>query len=309
MGLAYTAVLMIFWVFNMQTTYYPIIIIGSGPAGISNALQLKREGVPSLLIGEETGGCVNNAWLIENLITFPHGISGLELVEKFTEVIERYRLDYLQTTVNQINFTEDQFQVYTSKKKFKCSYLVLATGSRPKKLNVMGETDAFQQEKLFYEVKNLLPEHKSIAIIGSGDVAFDYALNLSQKGNSIKILARSPRIRAVERLQNLVAEKNNIKIIRDFPISQISFNNDNTKVLVSSSNLPNIVVDLVFVAIGRTPNLNLIQNLELLKKELMTTNRFFLIGDLAHPQFRQISLAMGDGIKTAMKLCKIIKKN
>ncbi|MHA1777060.1 MAG: NAD(P)/FAD-dependent oxidoreductase [Promethearchaeota archaeon] len=289
-----------------RENYHSIIIIGAGPAGISTALQLQREGTSYLLIGEEIGGCVKNAFLIENLITFPQGISGKKLCEIFTEIIQNYRLNFKQLRVNRIDFLQNLFQIETRYGKFQSSYLVLATGSQPKKLDVAGESEGFKQQKLYYEIKNINSTQKRIAIIGSGDVAFDYALNLVQKGNEVIILVRSSKIRAISRLQNLVGEKNNIKIQLNFPISNISLKNEQIRIFSSSAkHLPYFEVDLIIVAIGRIPNSFLIEKyLKTQKNELFQSRRLFLIGDLVHPQYRQISLSMGDGIKTAMELCK-----
>ncbi|WP_457557481.1 NAD(P)/FAD-dependent oxidoreductase [Candidatus Harpocratesius sp.] len=297
----------------MCNNYVPIVIIGAGPAGIAAALQLKREEIPFIILSIEVGGCVKNAYLIENLITYPSGISGVNLSETLEKTISQHNIPIIFCQVKSVDYEDERFLIKTNEKIYTSSYMILAIGSIPSKLNISGEKIAYENQLLNYEIKKTNIQNKTIAIIGGGDVAFDYALNLVNKNNKIIILVRSNKIRALPRLQALVRSHNLIKVFTHFPVDKIFLMDKSVRLLSKSSSLNekrSIDVNHIFVAIGRQPNQKLIKSkLRELLNELEVKHRLYLIGDFAHPNFRQISIAMGDGIQAAMKLSKIWVRN
>ncbi|MCF2140626.1 MAG: NAD(P)/FAD-dependent oxidoreductase [Candidatus Lokiarchaeota archaeon] len=297
----------------MCDNYVPIVIIGAGPAGIAAALQLQREEIPFIILSNDVGGCVKNAFLIENLITYPLGVSGVNLSETLEKVISQHNIPIIFCQVKSIDYEDERFLIKTDEKKYTSSYLILAIGSIPSKLNISGEKIAYEDHLLNYEIKNTNIQNKTIAIIGGGDVAFDYALNLVNKNNKIFILVRSSNIKALPRLQALVRSHKLIKVITNFPVDKISVIDKSVRLWSTSSSSNekrSINVDHIFVAIGRHPNQLLIESkIREIKDKLIFKKRLYIIGDFAHSKFRQISIAMGDGIQAAMKLSKIWVRN
>ncbi len=201
-----------------------MIVIGAGPAGIAASLQLKRAGLnPVVIEKNKFGGSVLNANLIENYPGFPHGIKGTDLADLFKKQVDLSDTDIIISEAKKISWNKssrllagfntpqkglypaasggvfkrwedkDYFKVKLDNQELISRAVIVATGATPKKLGVVGEKE-LSGNKLFYEIKKipLSVKEKDFTIIGSGDAAFDYALNLAGRKNKIKILCRQP---------------------------------------------------------------------------------------------------------------------
>ena len=168
------------------------VIIGAGPAGLSCALQLSRYGLKYKLYEKNRiGGLLNNANLVENYLGISPPLSGIDLIEKFRKQIDLNSVDIDFDKVQSINFELcfNRFVVKSAKQTLYCNNLVIATGTKAKIPDFIIEENAKDYVK--YEVSDILEYiNKDILIIGSGDAAFDYSLNLA-KSNKVKILAGS----------------------------------------------------------------------------------------------------------------------
>ena len=162
-----------------------VAIIGAGPAGISTAIQLKRYGInPVLFEKGEVGGLLKNANLVENYPGFPEGISGLNLIELFKKQLKNLSLKIFYEEIKRLDYANNIFLLKTPEKLFYSSIVVIASGTKPKRPTHF-EISENAKNKIFYEVYPLLKvKKKQIIIIGAGDAAFDYALNLA-KNNKI----------------------------------------------------------------------------------------------------------------------------
>ena len=110
-----------------------VIIIGTGPAGVAAAIQLKRQSIPFEIIEKDkVGGLLHNANRIENYPGFPNGISGPELVHRFQEHLEQWDIQVQYETVINIRWEEDSFHIQTQRSSFSSSILIIASGTQPK---------------------------------------------------------------------------------------------------------------------------------------------------------------------------------
>ena len=186
----------------MQTE--DVIIIGVGPAGIATAIQLKRYGiVPLLLEKNETGGLLRNANLVENYPGFPGGISGLALVNLFEKQLAENSIRVIFEETTELDLKDNLFTVATSRRVYYSRIMVVASGTKPKKSGI-SEAAEEVKDKIFYEVYPLLKvKGKKIVIVGAGDAAFDYALNLG-KNNEVVILNRSRTTKCLPLLKERV---------------------------------------------------------------------------------------------------------
>jgi len=278
-----------------------ISIIGAGPAGIAAAIQLKRFGHNIALFEKyAVGGLIRNANRIDNLIGFPTGITGKKFVKLCDRHLKRFGIYPIFEEVISVDFVDNLFQINTKNSYYFSDYCIIATGTKPiTPQNI--EIDENAQKFCYFDIIQIENvKGKYIGIIGSGDAAFDYAANLA-KSNNITILSRTEKYKAIEILANETLMQPNILFQNN--IIPIKILQKNEKLLVICSFMGCQIeknFDIIIFAIGRQkaiPQLNVLPDL----------NRMFITGDANQADAtRQISIATGEAIFTAMKLHQII---
>lgn len=281
-----------------------VVVIGAGPAGISASIQFKRCGVePLLLEKDRVGGLLLNADLVENYPGFPDGISGEMLAETFLKHLKNAGVALRKETVKKVFKEKNIFRIVTDKGEIFAKCVILATGTLPKKLGIPGETDLVGR-RLFYEIKDLPANTGTFAVIGGGDIAFDYALNLTKTAEKIDIIIRGEKEKCIPVLAEEAEKRENIKIhYRTIPISMKEEKNVVLKCNVDGG-YKDFVSDYVLVAAGRTPNTGTLN--DELKEHLVPG--LFLAGDVKNGEFRQTGISVGDGLLSAMKAVKFLRE-
>jgi thioredoxin reductase (NADPH) len=287
-----------------------VIIIGGGPAGISCAIQLKRYGIIASIIEKRNlGGLLLNANNVENYPGFPLGVKGTELVEFMKEQLKRQKIKVLFEEVTGLDLNEELLKIYTKKNSYYSKYVVVSSGTTHKKFEDCPIPDELTG-KIFYEVYPIITlKGKKIVIVGAGDAAFDYALNLAF-GNEVVILNRNETSNCIPVLLKRVEESTKIEYIKEIKIQKISSSgNIITLECKTSDGSRNIEADYLLFAIGRIPSDEFFS--PGLKREIhkqKENSRIYLAGDVKNGIFRQAAIAVGDGIMTAMKIYKKIKE-
>jgi thioredoxin reductase (NADPH) len=286
---------------------YKVAIVGGGPAGIAAAIQLKRSGIePVIFEQKRVGGLLHNANRVENYIGFPGGIRGPKLVNLFEKQIKRHEIEIIYKNINLIGFASNNFILKSKAERFAAERVILATGTTPNRLRLPG-VDKLTGDKIFYEVSDINEvESKNIAIIGGGDAAFDYALNLAGNRNNITIYVRGDKTSCLPLLATRSINDPNIEIHLDHKLSGIIDQPEEVELLWDNGDSNS--VDYLLIAIGRTPvqpkfSRDLLSSLN----ELENSGKIFRIGDLVNGQYRQLSISTGDGIKTAMIIAELLK--
>ncbi len=287
-----------------------VAIIGAGPAGISAAIQLKRYGIPFMLFEKsKPGGLLWNANLVENYPGFPEGITGPELIDNMRRHLDALDIKITGTAVTNIRPHGDNFLLTgDSGKKDTFKYIILATGTSALRLDE-DTIDGLGEDKILYEVYKLSHlEKKNILIIGGGDAAFDYALNLAGKNNVI-ILHRSFEFKALSLLVERATNNPGITILPESTIS--GFLQDEDKIIVTYRNdnkVKTLEADYIIAAIGRKPSLDIISQIDnKVLQSLKKNYRIQIIGDAANGRYRQTAIACGDGIRAAMRIADIVR--
>lgn len=282
-----------------------IAIIGGGPAGISAAIQLKRSGCFPILIEErKLGGLLYNAFLVENYPGFPGGISGGELASRMKKQFLEQDIEFQKNTVKKLTFEDNLFRILLNGKTLKANTVIIASGTIPSPL----ETSHVQLQPgscIYREIGELIEIRESkIVIIGSGDSAFDYALNLSSRNNRVTILTRGDASRSLKILRDRVDRNRSIKVIKNAQVVNVSKGKDRTIVEYNCDSEKRVTeVDHILFAIGRKANLDFLSFSEnTLFDDLLNRKRLYLAGDVKNGSFRQVSISVGDGIKTAMEI-------
>jgi len=290
-----------------------VVIIGAGPSGIATAIQLKRYNIePVLLEQEGIGGLLRNANLVENYPGFPEGIRGLDLVELFKKQLENAGVRVTFERVLKIEYRDEVFFTKTNREVFTSSIAVIATGTKPRKISDLPISDDIK-DRLFYEIYPILGiKNKKIAIIGTGDAAFDYALNLSQK-NEVIILSRNERTNCIPVLRERCMKSENISYLCNVSVKEI--NNECLKVLLTCTHNDRqekiqIGSDYVIFAIGRVPRLDILgQELKKSYERFRKANKLYMVGDVKNGIYRQTAICVGDGLKAAMEIFRNTGKN
>lgn len=289
-----------------------VVIIGAGPAGLSTAIQLKRCNIKAVLLEqEEVGGLLRNANLVENYPGFPEGISGSDLVKLFKKQLKNTGVKVSLEKVQELNYSDDVFFTRTNRRVIASTIAVIATGTKPKK-NSAAPISNDIKNRIFYEIYPIRRvKNKKIAIIGAGDSAFDYALNLSKK-NEVIILNRSKQAKCTPVLMQRCMKSEDIAYLDNVSVREI--NNKGRKILLTcihngSQNENQIYADYVVIAIGREPCLDFLGG-EFRKhfKNLIKADILYMVGDIKNKFYRQTAICVGDGIKAAMKIYRKIRE-
>ncbi len=294
---------------SLMTNIYPVIIIGAGPAGIASAIQLKRSGIDPLIIEKDKcGGLLRNAFLVENYPGFYNGISGIKLISYFTKHLEKLSIKPVFDEVKNITYSDDNniFTIHTKEKILKSKIAIIATGLKHKESDIVNTFSINTKKNIYYNISDFKnPKGKNILIVGAGDASFDYALNLSSK-NKIVVINRGKKIKALNLLHNRLKKNTSIEYLDNTIIKNI-ISKKREEVLLISNNIEIIkTFDIILFAIGRKPDLSFISSQILEKRlELETKKVLFFIGDIVDKNYRQTSIAVGDGVKVAMEISNL----
>lgn len=292
--------------------FYPVAIVGAGPAGITAAIQLQRSGIKPLLFEKDkVGGLVLNANLIENYPGFYRGISGAKLIKHFTKHLTKLDIKVLKRNVNRIEIMNDGFKILTNKEIFQSRTIIAASGTKPWATVINREKEFLPNSRVFYEIKDLPRYNKNtvFTIIGGGDAAFDYALNLASKARSVNIIFRSKKPKSLNLLVKRVKAKDNIKLFADtIPISLTISKTSSALTVRMINKLTIIHSDYILIATGREPCIDYLPARPRLGGPVGKTSGLFLAGDVRHGDFRQIGIAVGDGLLVAMQVIKYLTR-
>lgn len=286
-----------------------VVIIGAGPAGLGAAIQLKPYGIELILLEKEkVGGLLRNANLVENYPGFPEGIPGPELIKLFKRQLKNVRVKIQFEEVLELDNKNGVFIINTTQRTIISRIVVIASGTKPRRLSNLNISKDFEN-RIFYEVYPLAQVvNEKIAIIGAGDAAFDYALNLSKK-NEVVILNRGSRVKCLSLLFERGIGNEKISYLENIQVKNIEcFDSYLTLTCYDTTCEREIYVSYLLVATGRDPCLdflseNLKENLEKLQKLKV----LHIIGDVKNDIYRQTAIAVGDGIKAAMEIYRKLK--
>jgi thioredoxin reductase (NADPH) len=288
-----------------------VIIIGAGPAGLAAALQLQRHGiVPRVFEASRPGGLLWNANWVQNYPGFPAGISGPDLVAAF--LAHARKVEITPETVLELTWEGQAFRARTASRSYRAKVAVIASGTvaRPLTCPVI-PADACG--RVFYEIVDLLElTHQQILIVGSGDAAFDYALNFAKRENRVTILNRGSQVKCLPLLWRQAQASEAITYLPGTTIDHLALHPDGWLDVDCTGPQGGLEIrtDYLVGATGRLPALEFI-SASVIDGQTELTERGLLhfAGDVKNGIFRQTAVATGDGILVGMRINQILKEN
>lgn len=298
-----------------------VIILGTGPAGLSAALYAARAGLnPLILTGTEIGGQAALTDRIENYPGFPDGVGGSELAELFQKNAERFgaRMEYDSATG--VDVSQRPFEVKTYSKEYRAKVLIITTGASPNKLNVPGE-DKFRGRGVSYcaTCDGWFFKDKNVVVVGGGDSALEEGIFLTRYANSVSIIHRRDQLRASAILQTRAKKNKKIKYIWNSVVTEIGGQEGVEHVNVMNLNnkkTEKIPVDGVFIFIGHTPNTEMFKNqLDMDEKGYIIVDQsnrtnikgVFAAGEVSDPYYRQVITSAGMGAAAAIEATRLLE--
>ena len=299
----------------MNEAIRKVIIIGSGPAGLTAGIYAGRAQLEPLLIaGNLLGGQPTLTHVVENYSGFPEPIPGQELAQLMQRQAERFGARILQDEVMGIDLSNRSLKVQTWGESYQAQALIIATGVSPRKLGVPGEEEFAGRGVSYCAVcDGFFYQDKRVAVVGGGDSAVKEAIFLTRFAEQVTVIHRRNRLRATQVLQQRAFANEGIEFLRDSVAREIVGQQAVTGVRVEnvkSGEFSLVPVDGVFIYAGFTPNTKFLKGeLELDEQGYIvaderghTTRRgVFAAGDVRKGVLRQVATAVGSGAVAAME--------
>jgi len=301
---------------------YDVIIIGSGPAGLTAAIYTTRADLKTLVIaGGKWGGQLMLTTLVENFPGFPDGIQGPELMQNMKKQAERFGAEFLDEDFVSADFSLRPFKLTVSDKTFEARSIIIATGADTKWLEVPGE-----KEKIGRGVSSCAPcdafffKNKNVIVVGGGDSAMEEALVLTKFATSVTLVHRKDSFRASDIMQKRVLGNPKIKILFNSEVIEVLGDMSVTGVKIKNNQtnqISEMLIDGVFVAIGHFPNTGKFKDIELDENGFIKVHDHFLTnkegvfvaGDVHDAHYKQAITAAGYGCSAALEAEKWLESS
>jgi thioredoxin reductase (NADPH) len=298
-----------------------VLILGSGPAGLSAALYAARaELAPVVLTGIQLGGQAALTFTVENYPGFPEGVGGAQLGELFQKQAEHFGAKVEFDTANQVDFSERPFKVLTDNGEYLADSVVIATGASPNQLKVPGESELTGRGVSYCATcDGWFFKDKRVIIVGGGDSALEEGLFITRYATSVTIVHRRDELRASTILQKRADDNPKVSFVWNTIVTEVVGSDKVEGVRLKNLKTGQETIletDGVFIFIGHTPNTQMFKghldmdDLGYLKvSERMETSKpgVFAGGEAADPHFRQVVTSAGMGAAAAMEAARYLE--
>jgi len=304
----------------MLEKHHKVIIVGSGPAGLTAALYASRANLnPVIFEGMQPGGQLTITTEVENFPGFEHGIQGPELMDVMRKQVLRFGAKSFFKNVTEVDFSKRPFTIKTEDDAYTADSVIVATGASAKWLGI--DSEKYYQG---YGVSacatcdGFFFRGLKVIVIGGGDTAMEEANYLSKFATEVLLVHRRNEFRASKIMTERTQKNPKVKFMTNTTVKEILGKNDNGRKMVTSALLQNtkddsvteVPIDGVFLAIGHQPNTQLFKGqLDMdetgyLKVQPGTTytnvEGVFAAGDVADHVYRQAITAAGSGCMAAI---------
>jgi thioredoxin reductase (NADPH) len=297
-----------------------VIVIGSGPAGLTAALYAGRANLTPLVFeGQQPGGQLTITTDVENYPGFPEGVQGPELMDILRKQAQRFNAETAFKSVELVDFSKRPFKVIADGEEYFADALIIATGASAKWMNIPSE-----EEYKGYGVSacatcdGFFFRNQHVAVVGGGDTALEEASYLTNHASKVTIIHRRNELRASKAMQERVKKNPKIDFIWDSVVEEVNGIKNASPKKMTGLKLRNVKTGVItefkcdglFLGIGHEPNTALFKNVldmdsvgYLKTKPYSTATNIpgvFAAGDVADSKYRQAISAAGTGCMAAI---------
>jgi thioredoxin reductase (NADPH) len=301
-----------------------VIILGSGPAGLTAAIYTARANLnPLVIAGDQIGGQIAITSEVENYPGFPEGLTGPELVERFLDQAKRFgaRIEY--DLVTEVDFTQGPpYTVKTQSGTYQAWSVIITMGASPKRLGIPGEEEYIGRGVSYCGTcDGFFFREKDIVVVGGGDSALEEGLFLTKFADSVRVIHRRDELRAGPFLASKAMKHPKIDFTWDTVVHAIEGEQAVHSVRVRNVKTGEESVldtDGVFIFIGHYPNTSLFTGQldmdeagYLLTNDQMQTSApgVFAAGEIQDPVWRQVATSVGQGTAAAIACTRWLEAN
>lgn len=305
----------------METHNTKVLIIGSGPAGLTAALYAARaELAPIVLAGQNPGGQLMQTTEVENFPGFPEGILGPQLMDNMTKQVERFGAKVMQETVMSADFSQKPFKIISDKSEYLADTVIIATGAEAnwlgleneQRLRGKGVSACATCDGFFFK-------GKEVVVIGGGDSAMEEANFLTKYAEKVTIINRSESFRASKIMLARAQQNSKIEFITNAEVADVLGDQSVAGVKLKDAvtgELREIPCQGFFAAIGHSPATKVFKEAGIESDERGYIKVFdqtnsnipgvFVAGDVHDPRYRQAITAAGAGCMAALDAEKFL---
>lgn len=293
-----------------------LIILGSGPAGLTAAIYAARANLnPIVVEGVQPGGQLTITSEVENFPGFDHGIQGPELMQVFRKQAERFGTRFIVGDVQRVTLQKKPFEIiFSNGSKATCDSLIVATGASAKWLGIPSEKRLMGKGvSACATCDGFFFKNQDVAVVGGGDSAVEEATFLTKFAKSVKLIHRRDELRASKIMQDRAKKNPKISFVWDSEVSEV-LGKDAVEAVriknIKTGATQDIPVQGLFMAIGHVPNSSYLEGqLKMDQKGYVwvepgttktSVSGVFAAGDLADSVYRQAVTAAGTGCMAAL---------
>jgi thioredoxin reductase (NADPH) len=301
-----------------------VIIIGSGPAGLTAAIYASRALLNPLMIeGEEVGGQLMTTTDVENYPGFPEGIMGPALMEQTKKQAERFGTRFISKNVTRVDFSQRPFKVWVGEDLYQANGIIISTGASAKYLGLESERKLLGRGvSACATCDGAFFRDQKVIVVGGGDTAMEEATFLTRFASEVIIVHRRDEFRASKIMADKALNHPKIKVMWNSALEEVLGDKvvEGAKIKnLQTGQVDEIKVDGVFIAIGHKPNTDLFKGqLEMNDVGYLTTQAHstwtsvegvFAAGDVADDKYRQAITAAGTGCMAAIDCERWLEEN
>ncbi|MEI7579987.1 MAG: thioredoxin-disulfide reductase [bacterium] len=292
-----------------------LIIIGSGPAGLTAAIYAARADLKPLVIADLAfGGQLMNTTEIENFPGFPEGIMGPQLMRNILKQAEKFGAEIIYQNVTKVNFQKAIKSIFVGDKEYQTKSVIIATGADPQKLGLPSETK-YSGRGVSYcaTCDGAFFRNKEIAVVGGGDTALEEADFLTRFASKVYMIVRRNVFRGSKAMQKRIFDNKKITVLWNSQIQEFLGDENVLTGIKLQDSQKNKISDLalsgVFMAIGHKPNTFYLEGsleadqmgyLEVFDNTKTNIAGVFVAGDVQDKRYRQAITAAGSGCMAAL---------
>jgi len=308
----------------MTTNVHDVVIVGTGPAGLTAAIYTARGGFPPVVYaGMQHGGQLTTTTEVENWPGHKDGIMGPNLMNEMTAQAERFGAKLVYEEITKVDFSSKPLRLWAGTTEIKAKTVIIATGATAKTLNLPNEAKLMGRGlSTCATCDGFFFKNKPVAVVGGGDSAMEEANYLAKLASVVYLIHR----RDVFRASNIMLDraKNNPKIKFMVPYEPVEplFNEQGVTGVrlknATTGKTEDIQVDALFMAIGHTPNSGVFKGfvdtdangyVKVTEATKTKTPGVFAAGDIADSVFRQAVTAAGMGCQAGMQAIRYLEEH